>query len=358
MLIPAVAVGLLVVALVTRVAVDDGATRAVVALLAAAVLAVVLVGAAAGFGGGGSSTSDPTDRAAPSEASDPQGPAPLRQPTIRLAAPQEGELPPVPLVMGDLSGGAVVVVGVSGLDPRSRATVHQCPSGATAPRGCRAGVPLSASELGSAVVLVDLEDRFDVAGAEPVDCEDDAGCSIVVFGSSRLEVLTLFDRPAPPPSTLDAEPARVAPGGTVAVTAEGLPPGAPTSFVVCRPAEGGTADCGPAVPAGPADGAGRASGQIEVSAGRCPRGASCAIAVVVDDGGPRAYATLSLIGRPGAVYEDARLWAGLVAAALLGLVALWLLRRTDWTPVEGDPFAGVHIPDDPFADDEADAVTR
>ena len=27
-----------------------------------------------------------------------------------------------------------------------------------------------------------------------------------------------------------------------------------------------------------------------------------------------------------------------------------LLRRTDWTPVGGDPFAGVEIPRDPFAD--------
>jgi len=97
---------------------------------------------------------------------------------------------------------------------------------------------------------------------------------------------------------------------------------------------------------------------VTISAGRCPRGASCAIAVVVGDGGPRAFAPLRLIGRAGATYEQGRLRTGLVMAGLLLLVALWLLRRTDWTPVDGDPFAGVVIPDDPFADDDAAAALR
>lgn len=357
-LIAAVAVGLLVVALVARVAVDDGATRAVVALLGAVVLAVVLVGAVAGFDGGGSSTSPSTDEAEPSGASDVTGGAQLRTPAIRLVATPEGRLPQVPPLVGNVADGTVLVVGVAGLDPASRMSVHQCPSGSHMPGGCRAGLPVSADENGSAVVLVDLEDRFEVAGAAPVDCADDAGCSIVVFGSTRLEVITVFGRPAPPPIRIEASPARVAPGGTVVATATGVPAGASTSFVVCRPAGGGEADCGDPVPAGRTDGAGQATAQVTVGAGRCPRGASCAIAVVIDDGGPRAFANVVLIGRSGAAYEDGRLRAGLGAAAILALVALWLLRRTDWTPVEGDPFAGVTIPEDPFAEDAETAPTR
>jgi hypothetical protein len=74
------------------------------------------------------------------------------------------------------------------------------------------------------------------------------------------------------------------------------------------------------------------------------------VAVVVDGGAPRAYAPLRIIGRSGVAYDDPRLRAGLVVAALLVGIALVLLRRTDWTPVGGDPFAGVEIPRDPFAD--------
>jgi hypothetical protein len=73
--------------------------------------------------------------------------------------------------------------------------------------------------------------------------------------------------------------------------------------------------------------------------------------VTTDGSGPLALTRLRLIGRGGAGYDDERLRAGLVAAGLLLAGAVVLLRRTDWTPVEGDPFEGVIIPADPFADD-------
>jgi hypothetical protein len=63
-----------------------------------------------------------------------------------------------------------------------------------------------------------------------------------------------------------------------------------------------------------------------------------------------AFARLQLIGRGGATYADGRVRVGLGVAVGLLLIAGWVLRRTDWTPVDGDPFAGVHLPDDPFAD--------
>ena len=36
---------------------------------------------------------------------------------------------------------------------------------------------------------------------------------------------------------------------------------------------------------------------------------------------------------PGAEYDDGRLAAGLGGAALLVLAGLWLVRRTDWSPI-------------------------
>ncbi|MEQ1785752.1 MAG: hypothetical protein ABL966_01765, partial [Acidimicrobiales bacterium] len=123
------------------------------------------------------------------------------------------------------------------------------------------------------------------------------------------------------------------------------------AFVVCRPDGDGGADCGPPTRSVVADAEGRATAAVTVGPGRCPRGAACAVGVVVGDGGPRAFDSLVLIGRGGAAYDDDRLAIGIGLAALLLLVAAALLRRTDWTPVQGDPFAGIVLPDDPFADD-------
>jgi hypothetical protein len=111
-------------------------------------------------------------------------------------------------------------------------------------------------------------------------------------------------------------------------------------------------DCGLATVPVLAGADGVASAQVTVTPGRCPRGATCGVAVAVEGGGPRAYAPVDLLGRAGASYEDRRLRIGLLVAAALAVIALVLLRRTDWTPVEGDPFAHVHLPDDPFDDAE------
>ena len=45
--------------------------------------------------------------------------------------------------------------------------------------------------------------------------------------------------------------------------------------------------------------------------------------------------------------------AGLVASAASLVCAGWLVRRTRWTPAEGDPFAGVVL-SDPFDDIDLD----
>jgi hypothetical protein len=49
-------------------------------------------------------------------------------------------------------------------------------------------------------------------------------------------------------------------------------------------------------------------------------------------------------------YDEQRVAIGFGIAGLLLAVAVVLLRVTDWTPVGGDPFAGIEVPEDPFAD--------
>lgn len=347
----AVAVGAAVMTAVGHRAADGGATRLVAALVGSVVLVLVLAGV---LGGGILGTDGPGDDAtAPSATRQPPEPVRLRHQTVRLFAAPPGSLPPPLRAVGGLENGAVVVLGITGLEPRSTATVHQCPTGAVDARPCRPGLPVTMSDPGSATVLVDLEDRFTAAWgeAEEVECTGTA-CSIVVFGSSRLEVVTVFGGPPPLPVTVAAQPAAVPPGGTVTATAERLVPGTPVAFAVCRPHEGGT-DCGDPTPAVIADREGRATAPVPVGAGRCARGSTCAVAVIVDDGGPRAYASLSLVGRDGVLYADGRVRIGLLVAALLLIAGLVLLWRTDWTPVDGDPFAAIVLPDDPFADDRA-----
>lgn len=333
-----------------RSEVDDGAGRIAVVLGGAVVLAVVLVGVATGIGVSGVDGSS-RGRSEERTTAAPREPVPLRAPAIELRATSSDRLPPVPPVVGDLEDGDVLVIGLSGLGSASRATVHQCRAGSERASECRPGVPVNVSEHERAVVLVDLDQRFEPASGEPVDCAVDA-CSIVVFGTARLEAITTFGRPAAALVTVAVEPPELAPGATVAATASHVPPGSRTSFAVCRPGGRGMADCGPPTPAVLADAAGTATAPVAVAPGRCPRGATCAIAVTVDGSGPRAYAALRLTGRSGATYDDGRLGTGILLAALLLVIAFVLLRRTDWTPVEGDPFAHVELPDDPFAEAE------
>jgi hypothetical protein len=331
---------------------DDGAVRvAGVAAVAGVGVLVLLAALAAGVGGRGAVHDDEDDEPPAQETTvddDTGGTPPLQQAAAVLVAVGPLGLPPVPGAVGDLRDGDPLVLRVHGLAPGSTATVHQCVAGARLARSCRPGLPFTVGDDQRSTVLVDLQARFD-GGGETVDCRR-ADCSIVVFGTSRLELLTVFGEPAPPPVTVDVDPGTLPPGGTLTATAEHLRAGSETSFVVCRPDGDRSADCGEPTPAVVAGADGRVRGLVTVGSGRCPRGARCAVGVIVGGGGPRAYAPLALIGRGGVAYDDTRLVTGIGLAGVLLLGALVLLRRTDWTPVEGDPFAGVTLPDDPFAD--------
>jgi hypothetical protein len=345
-----VAAGAVLVVAALRLALGRGVASVVVVAGAIGVLLLLAV-SLGGVDQGGSERADPID--SPIEEAPGSGPAPLRPAQARLAATSPDALPPVPRAVGDLEPGAVLVVRVSGLDERSTATVHQCRAGEPEASRCRAGMVVNVNERGTATVLVDLEPEFEVGlGTDVVDCGLEA-CSLVVFGSSRLELVTVFGRPAPPPARLEADPSALPPGARLTATATGLEPGTRAAFVVCRPGGEADADCGAPTDHQRVGRDGRVSGEVPVTPGRCPRGETCAVAVVVGDGGPLAFTRLELLGRSGVTYDRTRLAVGLGVAAVLLLVALRLLRHTDWTPVEGDPFAGVEIPEDPFGPDVA-----
>ena len=342
--LPVLVLGIVAAVLALRGAIDDGAVRAMVAV--GGVGAVVLLAAVAlGLGVDGSGPVDDDIEERPPPTTAPPSGRPLQDPRVHLTVQGTDELPAVPPVVGEVSDGDTILVSVIGLDPDSDASIHQCPAGATAPALCRPGLPVVGRADAATAVLLDLKDRFD-AGGEEIDCAAD-GCSVVVFGSARLELRTVFDAPAPPPVTVTAEPATLPPGGEVGASATGLPPGASVGFAVCRPDGGGGLDCG-APSRVRATASGTADARLVVGAGRCGRGDTCAIAVSVDGSSPVAYQRLRLIGRSGAAYDDDRVLPGLALAGVLLVGALVLIRRTDWTPVGGDPFADVVIPEDPF----------
>jgi hypothetical protein len=347
-----VLVGMAVITVAVGLAIGHRATRGLVALTVVVGLAVILVTAMGGLGVRHDQDDDDTERAtAPAERAPSTGPAPLQDPTVRLVATSADALPSLPRSIGEVESGSVIIMSLSGLEAGSDATVHQCRAGTLDPTDCRAGLPVTVDDDGRATVAVDVERRFDLGrvGDDEVDCVREE-CSVVVFGTSRLEIVTVFDRPAPPPPTVQADPVALPPGGVLTAVATGLPAGAEVAFVVCRPGGDGDADCGPPTERVRADREGRATAPVTVNPGRCPRGTTCAVAVVVEDGGPRAFARLHLIGRSGAAYDDGRVAVGLGLAGLLLALAIVLLRVTDWTPVGGDPFAGIDVPEDPFAD--------
>ncbi|MEQ1787008.1 MAG: hypothetical protein ABL966_08140, partial [Acidimicrobiales bacterium] len=199
---------------------DDGAVHLWLAFAGAVViglLLVVVVGAGLGVDGDPHRVTGDEAEAAPRVSTERGGSPPLRPTTLFLAAPPADRLPPVPPALGDLESGTAMVLSLHGLDAGERVTVHQCPAGAADAASCRAGLPAITDDGGRATVLVDLEDTFEVSGVGPVRCAD-TGCSIVAFGSSRLEVLTVFGAPAPPPVEVRADPTVLPPGATLTAT--------------------------------------------------------------------------------------------------------------------------------------------
>lgn len=236
---------------------------------------------------------------------------------------------------------SVVQVAAIGFEAFELGRVEQCVSELGRLAACGRPFPVQFGEDGRADFQYRVRNAFAPGGCR----SGRATCLLRVSGDGsglRGETQTVFiDRLTP--ASIGVEPSSgLAVVEAASVTVSGFPPGLPVTALLCLPP--GTYDvrrCGPPGPSatfkvGP-DGAG--SGELTVKGGPlgtdlvpCDHRQPCAVAVLSGDGFAAAASipvTFSL--GPGASYDPQRLSVGLTAAVLLGLVALLVARRTDWT---------------------------
>lgn len=233
--------------------------------------------------------------------------------------------------------------------------LHQC-AGVVTRRTCGPGVPAPPGEDAAAVALFEFRQRLRVAG-RPIDCRETPCVLVAVAGGEEVVARV--------PLVFGAEAARarvwvtrrpLSPGDEVTVRVRGLRPGTRGHVTYCVPADAG-ARCGSPAPEVPfradEDGDARVAlpvftGAVGGAAGRCGYREACAVGVT---GVPVAtpYVPVSFAGPAGPDVPAGRTAGGLAVAGGLLAAAVILVRRTDWTPPLGDPFAGVSLAGDPFA---------
>lgn len=242
--------------------------------------------------------------------------------------------------MGSLVPGTVLQIEARGFRPLATATARQC-AGPTC--GNQVSTNLDKSGQASFLFLV-----TDTLGATPGAgrCRiNTPPCSVIIHDDSRRAVLRfLFHDAVPDPGRLRVTPARdLADGSEITIHLSGFPAGATAQVVMC--ATGSTSPdraCGKPgldlpVSMGPD---GTATTSATVSGGTvgadhvdCRLDGGCAIAVVSADAFVRARPVgLTFRAPPDVSYDRGRLAVGLALAALLLLVALAVVRRTDWSP--------------------------
>jgi hypothetical protein len=287
-------------------------------------------------------------------------------PVVSLRATEESSdaFPAPTPAVGALEPGTVLQLHVSGFESFGVVRVRQCVQ--AAPRRCGNALDAQLAEDGTAAFqyLVHTDFAGDAASGG-CRARAAAACSIVaedVDGDARIEVVTVFDDPLPPPARVTVTPRTgVAPGDELRVTIEDAPRGSDLTVLLCgAPATHGPARCSPI-----SSGAVRAAGDGTVSvtatipAGPigtdevlCRREQVCGISVVA----PRALVQAEVVRLgfaipPGAAYDGGRLALGLGGAALLLLAAVWLVRRTDWAAIGEE--AAPEIDDAEYADLDA-----
>ena len=144
------------------------------------------------------------------------------------------------------------------------------------------------------------------------------------------------------------KPTELENGSVVTVRAAGLAPDTVTHVVVCAaPAIAGRERCGAPGPHARlrVDSEGRGSARLAIRGTRvgddaveCDQAVKCGVSVTSATGTPLvAVVGISFSRGPGASYQGSRLGFSLAAAAVLVLLALYLLRTTDWRkPTEAD----------------------
>jgi len=260
-------------------------------------------------------------------------------PQLRLNADESPGFPPLPPVADELEAGSVLRVRAVGFPADVTGEVVQCLSDGGRLTGCRNAFPVRFDETGRAYfqyLVVPLRGG----------CRLDATACVLAVraldGELTVSARTVFGDAVPPPGRVAVEPRTgLRDGDTVTVSVAGFPARTAARVVQCAaPAVGDPAGCGaPGPPTMLAVGPGGTgttaftvrTGAVGSAGARCGRGTTCGIAVVPEDGAVVARAApLSFAAGPGAGYEGSRLAAGLGAAALLLVIALVLVRRTDW----------------------------
>lgn len=273
----------------------------------------------------------------------------VRPPDVVIALPEDPfEALPPPVALQGLEDGDVRMVEIA-FD--GAVTLHQCRAGSVTADRCAAGVVALAVDR-SPGALVELRTGIHTPAGR-VDCTA-TSCVLAAFDGPELllEVPLVFGGPSPPPPRATVTPpSGVRAGQDVIVTVGGLAPGAAGRVAFCTAAEGATtarcrddaaAELSP--PLGP-----RGEATATVRVGSCPRTDRCAVRVAIS-GAPPAYAELDFASPPGPDLGRGQLAGGLAAAGALFVAAMVLIRRTDWTNPDGDPFTGIDVShDDPFA---------
>ena len=336
------------------------------AVLVVAVLAFGVLGRSTGDEEG-PATPEPVAPAASTTTTTAAAPDPL--PSAPAAVPIRGLGPMVRLggdgpsvAVGGLESTTVLQVEVEGFDPYSVAEARQCVDDGD--RRCGNLLKVQFDENGHASFQYLVTDEFLAVRASGRCRADDPPCSIVVAatqGSGDEQLWTFFRDPVPPRGRIEVTPSSgIDEGQAVTVTVEGFEPRTPLQAQLCALTDGNSPHrCRPEPAASVVtDNRGRARTTVVVGPGTgdngiaCDRSNRCGIAVASTAGFLRSNTVpLAFLKPPGAGYDTTRLAVGLSVALLLVLVAVWLIRTTDWSPV-GEQ-AAPEIDDAEYADLDA-----
>ncbi len=301
------------------------AAAMVAAVVAVALLGVLIVGSAiASRSGGGDDGID----------------VPLVEASVVIARPSSAPFADPPPAIDRLEDVDSRVVRVELAE--DSVTLHQCAATAADAAGCARGVVVDADN-----VVVPLE-RVVSARNSTVDC---AVVACVLAAASEGEIVVtvplVFGAEAADPSVIAVARGPFERGDTVLVQLAGFPDGSQGAVTVCeetsrhRPArcrrEGAV----------PFETNTFGVATVEIAAA-CDRSHRCAIGVI-DSPVVAPYAVLSFAEPTGASVPGGRVALGLTLCAALLAAAVLLVRRADWTPPGGDPFANVELGPDPFA---------
>jgi len=258
--------------------------------------------------------------------------------------------------VGGLDADTVLRVVVDGFPSFASAQAVQCAGDV-----CGNAIPVQFDEGGRAAFQYLVSDAFAPAAASGGCRLDAPACSLRVEstdGDDRASIVTLFVDELPGPGTVRVEPSRaLRPRQTVDVQLEHFASNASIELLVCSPpATSGVDRCSSAATTRVgSDGGAVTTLRVPGSVGRdrvdCEESA-CAVHVASTSAFVRSTPVRLHYALPAPVdYDGGRLLVGLVVAAALVALAMYLLQRTDWSPVGEE--AAPEIDDAEYADLDA-----